>query len=96
MAVVAAGGAVAAAVPVAAAVIPAGGREVVAEAVRAGIVILVDVRPVDSSATELEPEIRLICIHYSKSQIISFSMCNPSSLSLSPFELTCSGASWAT
>ena len=46
MAVVAAGGAVAAAVPVAAAVIPAGGREVVAEAVRAGIVILVDVRPV--------------------------------------------------
>ena len=45
MAVVAAGGAVAAAVPVAAAVIPSGGREVVTEAVRAGIVILVDVRP---------------------------------------------------
>ena len=42
MAVVA-GGAVAAAVPVAVAVVPPGGREVVPEAVGSGVVILVDV-----------------------------------------------------
>ena len=39
---------VVAAVPVAAAVVPPGGGEVVAEAVRAGIVVLVDVRSVES------------------------------------------------
>ena len=39
---------VVAAVPVAATVVPPGGREVVAETVGAGIVVLVDVRSVES------------------------------------------------